>query len=63
MKNPKPIHLYRKCIDLELGRCPFTFYNQYNVMQCAIDAVTNLDFFGCIPQVTIVQYNRNELSD
>jgi len=49
MINNAKITIYRNCVSMKNGNCPYMILNKYFTECCAIDKTVQVKYFGCTP--------------
>jgi len=47
--NNAKITIYRNCISVKDGNCPYMLLNKYSTECCVIDKIVQVKYFGCTP--------------
>ena len=50
MKNKDENTIYRNCLDENEGNCSYVCLNEYKSARCSIDNITQVEWYGCVPQ-------------
>lgn len=51
--------IYRTCISVSKGDCPFMHLNEYGVECCSIDGIAQVRHYGCTPQKIMDKVNND----